>query len=348
MHRLATWLWSDRSLSARVARLALLPASLFYRCAAGLRVRAHTRGWLPYRIPSVPTIAVGNLTVGGSGKTPLASWIARYYAGKGVRPAVVVGGYGADEGAVHRERVPDSIVVEGVDRFAAAEKAISQGADVVILDDGYQRLDVGRDLNIGVVSAESSRAVRWTLPAGPWREPWTALRRADVVVITRKRASAETARLVARRVLTTAPHVQVAVVHLAVSEFRTLRSGHPVGTHDLDGAAVLAGAGIADPASLAAQCEAMGALVRLLPFRDHHPYTDADVRRLLHAARGLDYVVVTQKDAVKLRGRWPDGAPEPLVAMLDLVWEYGRTEIELALNAAAAELTGFLAPGHDS
>ncbi len=348
MHRLTTWLWADRSVSARMARCTLLPASLFYRCAAGLRVRAHARGWLPSRIPSVPTIAVGNLTVGGSGKTPLASWIARYYTEKGIRPGVVLRGYGADEGAVHRERVPQSVVIEGVDRFAAAERAVAHGAQVVILDDGYQRLDVGRDLNIAVVSAESSRAVRWTLPAGPWREPWTALRGADVVVVTRKRASAESARLVARQVLATAPHAQVALAHLAVSGFRTLRSGRAVGTRDLDGAAVLAGAGIADPSSLAAQCEALGARVRLLPFRDHHPYTDADVRRLLHAARELDYVVVTQKDAVKLQDRWPDGAPEPLVAMLDLAWEHGRVEVELALDAAAAELTGFLAPGHDS
>ena len=148
--------------------------------------------------------------------------------------------------------------------------------------------------------------------------------------------------------MATAPHAQTAVAHLAISGLRTLRSGQAVDLRHLDGAAVLAGAGIADPYSLAAQCEALGARVRLLPFRDHHPYTDADIRRLLHATRELDYVVITQKDAVKLRERWPEGEQEPLVAMLDLMWEHGRVEFQLALDAAAAELTGVLAPGHDS
>jgi tetraacyldisaccharide 4'-kinase len=294
----------------------------------------------------VPTIAVGNLTVGGSGKTPIASWIAQYYAQRGIRPGVVLRGYGGDEGLVHQQRVPDAVVTEGVNRHAAAEYAVREGAQVVILDDGYQRLDVGRDLNIAVVSAESDRAVRWTLPAGPWREPWSALRRADIVIVTRKRATLEAAQVVARQVRECAPTAGLAIVRLAITGFRTLRSERAVDLRVMDGAEILAGAGIADPGSLATQCRALGAHVRLLPFRDHHTYRDGDVRRLLHAAETLDYVVITQKDAVKLRRRWPAHVTEPLVALLDLEWEYGRPEFELALEAAADEITGLFAPEH--
>jgi tetraacyldisaccharide 4'-kinase len=344
VQRVAAWVWADRSFLARMTRLALVPGSLLYRWAAAARVRAHERRWLPTHIPSVPTIAVGNLTVGGSGKTPIASWIAAYYVRQGVRPGVVLRGYGGDEGEVHRQRVPEAIVIEDPDRMAGADAAVAQGAQVVVLDDAYQRLDIGRDLNIAVLSAESARAARWTLPAGPWREPWTALRRADIVVVTRKRATPDAAVAVLRDVRDVVPGVRTAAARLALGGFRRLRSGQDVPSSDLDRARLVVGAGIADPRTFARQCEELGARVRLLPFPDHHAYTARDVRRLLHAAGAVDYVVVTQKDAVKLRHHWPDSGPEPLVALLDVIWEAGRSLVETALDAAASDITGFFAP----
>lgn len=344
MQRVAAWVWSDRSMLARMTRLALIPGSWAYRGAVALKVRAHALGWLPMRIPPVPTIAVGNLTVGGSGKTPIASWIADYYARQGIRPAVVLRGYGGDEGDVHRLRVPEAIVIESADRLAGAEAAVAHGAQVVVLDDAYQRLDVGRDLNIAVLSAESSRAARWTLPAGPWREPWTALRRADIAVVTRKRAPPEAAVAVLRAVRDVVPGMRTAAARLALTGFRRLRSGAHVAPSELDRARVVVGAGIADPHTFGRQCEELGAHVRLLPFPDHHAYTARDVRRLLHAAGAVDYVVVTQKDAVKLRRQWPDGGPEPLVAVLDVIWEAGQSLVETALDAAASDITGLFAP----
>ena len=83
------------------------------------------------------------------------------------------------------------------DRAAGAERALARGAEVLVLDDAYQRLDVRRDLNIAVVSAETTRAVRWPLPAGPWREGLGALDRADAVIVTRKRATSEAAQALA-------------------------------------------------------------------------------------------------------------------------------------------------------
>ena len=341
------WLWARRSPGARLLRLILIPPAYLYRFLSAARAKAYAVRLLPSEIPLVPTIAVGNLTVGGSGKTPIATWIAQYYASRGLRPGIVLRGYGRDEGDVHRLRTPDAVVVERPDRLVAAREAAEQGARVLVLDDAYQRLDVGRDLNIAVVSAESSRAVRWTLPAGPWREGWNALRRADLVIITRKRATRETAYQVAQRVHETVPRAPLALARLGVVGFRGLLSGESIPAHDVGRARLLVSAGIGDPDSFAAQCRQLGAEVQLLPFPDHHWYGERDILRLRHAARDVDYVVVTEKDAVKLRHLWPATAPEPLVAQLDVIWERGRHAVETALDTAVADVTELLGPSED-
>ncbi len=344
MYRVTRWLWASRATSARLTRLALLPPSLMYRALASLRARAYRSGLLKTGIPSVPTIAVGNLTVGGSGKTPLSNWIARYYSDHGLRAAILLRGYGGDEGDVHRRQLSRAIVVEDPDRLAAARAAVARGAQVIVMDDAYQRLDVGRDLNIAVLSAESGRAVRWMLPAGPWRESWSALRRADLVVVTRKWATLDAAVETARRAYDVAPQARFAIAHLRLDGFRRLLTESHVPLTALQGARIAAGAGIADPDAFARQCRDLGATVRLVPFADHHRYGDRDIRRLLHGRQAVDYVVVTEKDAVKLRHQWPRSAPEPLVAQIGLEWDRGGPTVETALNAAVGELTGLWNP----
>jgi tetraacyldisaccharide 4'-kinase len=187
-HRVLRWLWTSGRPDARLARLALLPASGLWRGAMAVRGLAYRRGWFPMHDLPLPSVAVGNLTVGGSGKTPIAIWIARHYVSAGLVPGVLLRGYGSDEVLVHQHDVPRAVVVADPDRAAGAERALANGAQVLVLDDAYQRLDVRRDLNILVMSAETTRAVRWPLPAGPWRESWRALDRADAVIVTRKRA----------------------------------------------------------------------------------------------------------------------------------------------------------------
>jgi tetraacyldisaccharide-1-P 4'-kinase len=110
-------------------------------------------------------------------------------------------------------------------------------------------------------------------------------------------------------------------------------SGDAVPVESLSGARVIAAAGIADPYTFASQCSELGARVRLLPLEDHHDFTAKDTERMVQAGRRVDYVVVTEKDAVKLRSLWPSHAPEPIVASLDVAWEAGQTEIEMALDA---------------
>src|SRR5439155_1685955 len=144
------------------------------------------------RLP-LPAVAVGNLSVGGTGKTPLAAWIARRYAGRGRVPGILLRGYGGGAPLVHRRLAPDAVGVAEPNRVAGAGRARAAGADILVLDDAFQLLSVARDLNIAVVSAESIAGSPWPLPAGPWRERWDALAGADGIVVTRKRVPAAVA-----------------------------------------------------------------------------------------------------------------------------------------------------------
>jgi tetraacyldisaccharide 4'-kinase len=331
-HRVMRWLWTSGRPDARLARLALLPASGLWRGAMAVRGLAYRRGWLSVHDLPLPSVAVGNLTVGGSGKTPIATWIARYYASGGLIPGILLRGYGGDEMLVHQHDVPRAVVIADPDRAAGAERALANGAQVLVLDDAYQRLDVRRDLNILVMSAETTRAVRWALPAGPWRESWNALDRADAVIITRKRATPEAAVALAKEV---EGRVQgpVAIAYLGLRSLEGLVSGMKAAAESLSGKRVVAASGIADPDAFVAQVKRTGAAVQVATWKDHHDYRDEDVAWLAHAARRADHVVITQKDAVKLRDRWPATVPEPLVAVLDLEWEAGGQRIEAALDA---------------
>lgn len=334
LHRVAQWVWWSTGAPARVTRGMLLPFAMVYRTVMSTRAGAYTRGWLRQRPLPLPAVAIGNLAVGGAGKTPFAAWTASWFARHGARPGILLRGYRGDEQAVHRRLVPEAIVVPNPDRLKGAEQARAQGAKVLVLDDAYQRLDVGRDVNVAIVSTESAppRHVAWPLPAGPWREDWSALGRADVIVVTRRRAAiAESHRLVTR-IRERWPAVVVGSVHFALGGLRGLRSDRRLELSVLAKKHVVAAAGIADPASFSAQLRATGAGVQLLAYQDHHAYPPEDVARLAQAAKEADYVVVTEKDAVKLQERWPADSPEPLVAELALRWELNGAAVERVLE----------------
>jgi tetraacyldisaccharide 4'-kinase len=316
---------------ARLARGALAPFSALWRTAIGVRNLAFDRGWIPARDLPLPAVAVGNLTVGGSGKTPVASWIARRFAAAGVRPGILLRGYGSDETRLHQHAAPEAIVVADPDRLRGAEEAVRQGASVLVLDDAFQRRDVRRDLNLLLVSAEAMRAVRWSLPAGPWREPLESARRANLAIVTRKRADLGSAQAVAAelRQLVQGP---IGIVHLGVRRYAGMVSGRVVSSDTLEGRRVVAASAIADPEAFIAQTKATGAHVQPATWRDHHEFQDQDVAWLAQAARKADYLVLTEKDAVKLRDRWPASIPEPLVAVLAVEWEQGEGEIGALLD----------------
>jgi tetraacyldisaccharide-1-P 4'-kinase len=130
----------------------------------------------------------------------------------------------------------------------------------------------------------------------------------------------------------------IGIAHLGLRRLEGLVSGRPTFAESLAGKRVVAASGIADPDAFVAQVKATGAAVQVATWKDHHDYRDEDVAWLAHAARRADHVVVTQKDAVKLRDRWPNAAPEPLVAVLDLEWEEGGDDITSALDAVVTPI----------
>lgn len=162
----------------------LRAAGLLYAAASEARNFLYEAGVLEARRPAVPVVSVGGLTVGGSGKTPVSAALAGAVEEPGRRAAVVTHGY-ADELEVHRRLGADRIVVGGRDRTAAVARAAASGADVAIVDSGFQRRRMARSVEVVVLSARDARA-RGRLPAGPMREAWSALGRADAVVLTRR------------------------------------------------------------------------------------------------------------------------------------------------------------------
>jgi len=334
--RLVRRLWRRRSWRARAARAVLLPLSGLYAGVVSVRAAFYRAGVARARPLPLPAIAVGNLSVGGTGKTPLAAWIATYCLRRGRRPGILLRGYGRDEILVHERLVPEAIVVANRDRLAGGATAQSRGADVLVLDDAFQLLAVRPDLNIVVLAAEQERLARWTLPAGPWREPRRALARADMLVVTRKRADAESAGALAEHLATRWPATAVAQARLVVRDLVGMRSGARVSLDGLRGQQVYAAAAIADPESFAVQIRSSGATVQLAAYQDHHEYDAADVQRLVRLAATAGYLVVTEKDAVKLRALWPAEGPEPFVAELEWMWERNEGAVVAALDRVLA------------
>ena len=163
-HRFLRWLWTSRRIDARLFRLVLLPLAGLWKLGSVLRNSRYDRGSAPVHSLPLPAIAVGNLSVGGSGKTPVAGWIAHHFASRRRIPGILTSGYGRDEALLHQQRIPTARVIADPDRVRAARRAQEQGAQLLILDDAFQLRSVARDYNLAVVSAETSRAVPWPLP----------------------------------------------------------------------------------------------------------------------------------------------------------------------------------------
>ncbi|GIW51076.1 MAG: tetraacyldisaccharide 4'-kinase [Gemmatimonadales bacterium] len=336
MSLLVHHLWYGKDPAARLFRALLLGPSALYRSIAAGRLLAYRSGLISITRPGIPVISVGNLSVGGTGKTPLCAWIASYCVTRGITPGVILRGYGGDEARVHRILVPQARVVESPDRAAGVLRALEEGAEVAILDDGFQRLDVARDLNVVLVSAESRHAAPWTVPAGPWREPFKALSRADFLVVTRRSAPASEAALVAERGIGLLGAERVGQVCLAISRLEPLGGGQSVDPEELAGRRVLAVCGIGDPVSFRAQLASFEARVELMARRDHHSYNSRDAGRICAIAPQFDYVVVTLKDSWKLAG-YLDGMREKvLVAHQEIRWEGGLDDFRRCLEGTLA------------
>lgn len=300
--------WDSPDAAARLVRAALTPASWLYGAAVAARNAGYDRGWFESAALGLPTIAVGNLTVGGTGKTPVAAWLVERAIAHGARPAVLLRGYGGDEVEVHRTLNPGVLVVPDANRVRGARAALAAGVTGFVLDDAFQHRRVRRDADLVLLSADRHGAVR-LLPAGRWREPILSLRRATHVVVTRKRASAVHALEVAAFVRQVAPEADTVQVLLSPDSLVKWGTGERKPLGDIAGADVVAVSGIADPAGFERQLREAGARITPRRFRDHHAFSPSDVARLARAADASGSLVCTLKDAVKLGPLWPPSAP---------------------------------------
>ncbi|MCC7053357.1 MAG: tetraacyldisaccharide 4'-kinase [Gemmatimonadaceae bacterium] len=302
---LAERLWYGDGVGARVVRGLLAPLGAMY---GGVVAARNTRfDDAPAALGPIPAVSIGNLTVGGTGKTPVSAYFARRLREAGATPAIVMRGYGTDEVLVHGALNPGIRVVANPDRVRGVEDAAASGADVAILDDAFQHRRAARVADVVLLSAD-----RWTgevrlLPAGPFREPLASLGRARLVLVTVKAASPDriaAAVAAASRVT----NWTVVTVDLAPASFVHAISGQPAESGAFRGRRVLAVSGIGDPGAFHAQLGRMGVVVEPLVYADHHEFTDTDVNHIAERSAGVDAVVCTLKDAVKLGRHWPDSA----------------------------------------
>ena len=317
-------------------RLALLVPGLLYRGAIGLRNRLYDAGIIKTATLPAPAIAFGNLTVGGTGKTPMTSHVAGLLEAAGYRVGILSRGYGrrgrapllvsdgrrilvdaaqaGDEPWLLARDHPGAGVAVGGDRVAAAallREALRPG--VYLLDDAFQHRRVRRDLNLLLVDGGTIFGNGRILPFGPLREPLSGLRRADAVVLTRGDGAVPGP--LARALERHHPRLPIFEARIAPTRF-VGADGATAGLETLRGVATFAFAGIARPDRFFADLEAAGArVVGRRAFPDHHPYDGRDLDAIARAARdaGAERLVTTEKDLVRLDAA-PPGAP-PLGAL---------------------------------
>ncbi|MEO1007243.1 MAG: tetraacyldisaccharide 4'-kinase [Planctomycetota bacterium] len=296
-----------------------------------------------------PVISVGNLSVGGTGKTPAVQLICRWLVEAGHRPAIAMRGYAArdglsDEAAVHREVLPDVPLAVRGDRIAGLIELFAEdhGADVdvVVLDDGFQHRRLARQLDVVLIDATRDPFADRMLPAGWLREPVDALARADAIVLTHAEAVQPSALAdLRRRLLDAAPHaICVSARHgWAALDVLDATGDHAREDRWLRGKRYAIACAIGNPdAFIAEATRRFGPPMHAEVLRDHDPYAPATMRRLLARAADADALLVTQKDWAKLRRIDPAAWPCPVARpRLELSLDSGGEALQaLALEAA--------------
>jgi len=334
-----------------VCRALLSVGALGYGAAVRMRNRAYDRGRRRVHRAAVPVISVGNITAGGTGKTPFAAWLCALLRARNLRPAVLSRGYGAsgrsgldDENRVLSALAPGVAIVVDPDRVRGAARAVREhGAQALILDDGFQHRRLARDLDIVLIDALNPFGGGHLLPRGLLREPPGGLGRAGAIVITRSDQVPQERLEAIRRDLgrrAATPSVALAV-HRPVGLRRMEGAEQDGGRWPLSELAEggwAAFCGIANPDAFRLTLEGLGARVQqFTAFPDHHHYRPADLERLLERARraGCRAVATTHKDAVKLQGLPASGFPLPLLVLevrLEVV--EGREALERLVLAA--------------
>ncbi|HKI11940.1 MAG TPA: tetraacyldisaccharide 4'-kinase [Candidatus Acidoferrum sp.] len=306
-----------------ILRWLLWPLSLVYGIAVRLRLWLYSRGTFETKRLRTPVISVGNLSVGGTGKTPMVIWLAERFLAAGKRVGVLSRGYKgsgdrSDEIELMRYRLNDRVLFGvGADRYEQGRRLEQQGVDVFLLDDGYQHLQLARDVNLLLMDAVQPLGREMLLPAGRLREPVSATGRASLLVFTRTETSASATAALGK--LQEYPVFSAATRLLG---FRRLGGGVQVLTlAEIGEGPFVAFCGIGNPRAFFLDLQNWQIpVVRAQAFPDHHRYTAGEAKALAQAARAADAraFVTTEKDAQNL-GDVQFGERPVFVAVIDLV-----------------------------
>lgn len=325
-----------------LARASLALAEAPYGLAVRLRNWAYDHRIVAVDRAGVPVVSVGNLTLGGTGKTPLVAWLARHLVANSWRPAIVSRGYGARQGQRSDEAAELARLVPTVShhadprRIRAARAAVEADATILILDDGFQHRRLDRDLDLLVIDATNPFGCNRLFPRGLLREPLRSLQRADAVILSRcDQVSISTRKQIhnrCRRLLKGRPMPWLETshqpVHLCMADCTTLALG------TLAQQPILGFAGIGNPEAFRKTLTKLGGnIVGFAAYADHHPYDEVDIEHLTQLARtvGAAFAVTTLKDLVKIPQKNLGGIP--LVAI----------EVGIAFHSDTAPLEDMLA-----
>lgn len=334
---------------AALIRGALAVGEVPYRAAVAIRNRGFDHGRREVLRCGVPVISIGNLTTGGTGKTPLVRYVARTLRQQNLRVALVSRGYGSTDGRGNDEALelawslPDVPHLQNPDRVAVANIAVEElESQVILMDDGFQHRRLHRDLDIVVIDATCPFGYDHLLPRGLLREPITALQRADAVVLSRSDAvTAEQREAIRNRVLAIKSQlVWATAVHQPTTLLSWPEHVEPVET--LGGRSVAVLSAIGNPEAFVATVKHCGAdVVDVMSLPDHDPFAAETVVKLRQWIMGLgnriSEVVCTHKDLVKLQTDRLGGKPLRAV-LVEIAFVEGQTALDgIILSAAQAD-----------
>lgn len=313
----------NQKLKDKLALILLMPATFLYFLAAYLRNLFYDMDLLKSEKLPAYVISIGNLTTGGTGKTPIASAIANYLISKGKKTAIISRGYGGklscsdtniisdgektfytaelagDEPFWIAENSAGTTVITGCNRVKSGKLAIDKfNSEVLLLDDGFQHRRVKRDLDILLVDSEKEFGNGFLLPAGALREPIGQIKRADKVVIVNKNSSANAEKL--QKMFVEKYGKDACICEFTACGIYDILTNQPVS--EIKTAAVFTG--IAQPESFFSLLEQKGInLVVKKVFPDHYLYTSGDIEVILKEAQtaGVDAIIATEKDCVKIK-----------------------------------------------
>ena len=308
----------QRGIIAAIVKSTLSAFTLPYLAVLNTRNTLYKKGIVRSSRLPVKVISIGNITTGGTGKTPLVEFSVKYLIESGRKVAVLSRGYGGDNSSQEGdeivndecltliENLRDVPVLAGRDRVKSGEKAINDfGVDCVVLDDGFQHLRLKRDLDVVVIDALNPFGGENLIPRGSLREPLQNLERADLFIISHcDQGNEQTIRSIYKKLDQINHSASVCEsIHRPV-HFDTIADGSILELEWLKGKRVYALSAIGNPESFSNTLKGLGAdLIKHKVFQDHHVYTEEEIEDVISAAQllGADAIVVTQKDIVKIR-----------------------------------------------